>query len=208
MFPISDESKIRGKTSLITIVLIFLNVFFFFISFKNLDFYINNFGLVPERIFQGEALFSLIFAMFLHGGFSHLFGNMWFLWIFGDNLERKLGKLKFLFFYLLSGIGSGLIYSFLVSDKTVPVIGASGAISGVLAGYLVLFPRNKIRALVPGFFSWYIISVPALFYIGIWFLYQFLYLGPDPFVAYWGHIGGFITGLILISLFKKYENKI
>lgn len=203
MFPISDESRIGEKIPWLTVFLISLNVFLFFISLTNLEILIDNFGLIPVKIFQGQALFSFISSMFFHGGLSHLFGNMWFLWIFGDNLERKLGKLKFLIFYLLSGIGSGLIYSFLTTDKSIPVIGASGAISGVLAGYLVCFPRNKIRTLVPGFWFWHIISVPAIFFIGIWFLYQFLYLNVDPFIAYWGHIGGFITGLILINFFKK-----
>lgn len=203
MFPFYDESRVKGKIPLATISLIFLNVAIFFISLSNLDFFIENFGFIPERFFRGEAIFSIFSAMFLHGGFSHLFGNMWFLWIFGDNVEVKLGKLKFLIFYLLCGLGATFLYFITTADKSIPVVGASGAISGILGAYLILFPRNKIRALVPMFYFYRIMTIPAIFYIGIWFLYQFLYMGVDPFVAYWGHIGGFLTGLLLIKIFER-----
>jgi len=201
MFPLYDESRVPRKTPWVTIALIILNVALFFISLPELDAYTENLGFIPALFFQGKALSSLFTSMFLHGGFFHLFGNMWYLWIFGDNVERKLGKIRFLVFYFLSGIGSSLLYSVTAANRSIPVIGASGAISGVLAGYLVLFPRHNIRALVPLFWFWRIISVPALIFIGIWFLYQLLYMGSDPFIAYWGHIGGFLTGLALILLF-------
>ncbi|KPJ71756.1 hypothetical protein AMJ50_00200 [Parcubacteria bacterium DG_74_3] len=203
MFPLYDESRALGKIPWVTIFLIFVNVVFFFVSLSDLEAYIETFGFFPVLFLQGQALFSLFSSMFLHGDFLHLFGNMWFLWIFGDNLENYLGKIKFLFFYFLSGIGGSLLYSLTAPDKSIPVIGASGAISGVLAGYLILFPHHNIRALVPMLWFWRIISIPALIYIGIWFLYQFIYLGSDPFIAYWGHIGGFLTGLLLIYLFNK-----
>jgi membrane associated rhomboid family serine protease len=202
MFPLYDESRTPGKTPLATISLILLNVTFFFISLPSLEGYIEIFGFIPTLFFQRKALFSLFSSMFLHEGFFHLLGNMWYLWIFGDNVEGKLGKIKYFIFYLLSGIGGSLLYSLTAVDKTTPVIGASGAISGILAGYLILFPRHNIRTLVPFFWFWRIVSIPALIFIIIWFLYQFIYLGSDPFVAYWGHIGGFLTGLLLIRLFK------
>ncbi|PIR02361.1 MAG: rhomboid family intramembrane serine protease [Candidatus Nealsonbacteria bacterium CG_4_9_14_3_um_filter_35_11] len=203
MFPLYDESHIRGKTPWATIFLIILNVALFFISLINLDSFIAVYGFSPKGFFIQEKYFSVFSSMFFHGGFLHLLGNMWFLWVFGDNLEKKLGKIKFLSFYLLCGLGSALLYSFTAADKTIPVIGASGAISGVLGGYLILFPKNKVRALVPLIFIWTVISVPAVIYILIWFLYQILYLGSDPFVAYWGHIGGFLTGILLIKLSGK-----
>ena len=203
MLPLYDESRIRGKIPWATLFLIFFNVVIFFIFLSNLDFFIENFGFISERIFKREAIFSLFSSMFLHGGLFHLFGNMWFLWVFGDNLENKIGKIKFLIFYFLCGIGSALLYSITAVNKSIPVVGASGAISGILGGYLILFPRNQIKALVPMFYFYRVVTIPALIYIGIWFLYQFLYMGVDPFVAYWGHIGGFLTGLLLINLFKK-----
>lgn len=203
MFPLYDESRTPGKIPWVTIIFILLNVTLFFISLSDIENYIENFGFFPILFLQGKAFFSLFSSMFLHGGLSHLFGNMWFLWIFGDNLENRLGKIRFSIFYLLSGIGGSLLYSFTAVDKSIPVIGASGAISGVLAGYLILFPRNNIRALVLTLWFWRIISIPALIYIGIWFLYQFLFMGTYSFIAYWAHIGGFLAGLILIQLLKK-----
>jgi membrane associated rhomboid family serine protease len=202
MIPISDESRV-GKIPLITISLIFLNFAIFLITLSNLDFFIENYGLVPEKILEGKALFTLFSSIFLHASFSHLFGNIWFLWIFGDNVENKIGKLKFLILYFLSGIGSSIFYLLMTNEKLIPVVGASGAISGVLGAYLILFPKNKIRALVPIFYFYRILLIPAVFYIGIWFLYQFLYISIDPFVAYWGHIGGFLTGILLIKILQK-----
>lgn len=200
MFPLYDESRVRGKIPLITILLISLNVAVFLISFSNLNFFIENFGLIPEKFLRGEKIFTIFSSIFLHAGFSHLIGNMWFLWIFGDNVEEKIGKIKFLILYFLSGLGSSFLYLVTVAEKSIPVVGASGAISGVLGAYLILFPKNRIRALIPTFYFYRIITVPAIFYIGLWFLYQFLYMGIDPFVAYLGHIGGFLTGILLIKL--------
>lgn len=203
MLPLYDESRISKKTSWATISLIVINVVLFLISLQDLQGYVFRFGLIPVNLLRGQGLFAVFSSMFFHGSFFHLFGNMWFLWVFGDNLEKYLGKIKFLILYILSGIGAALFYSVFAPAKSIPVIGASGAISGVLAGYLVIFPQHRIKTLVPLFFFWTIISIPALIYIAIWFLYQFLYLGTDPFIAYWGHIGGFLSGLLLINLFKK-----
>jgi membrane associated rhomboid family serine protease len=204
MIPISDESRTE-KIPLTTIFLILINTVIFFFTLSNLDFFIENYGLVPEKILEGKALFTLFSSIFLHASFSHLFGNMWFLWIFGDNVENKIGKIKFLILYFLSGLGSSFLYLITAADKTIPVVGASGAISGVLGAYLIFFPKNRIRTIVPVFYFYRIILIPAIVYIGIWFLYQFLYISIDPFVAYWGHIGGFLTGILLtrILLNKK-----
>ena len=132
MFPLYSQVRIPGKKSWVILFLIGLNIFLFFISLPNLEKFIQDYGLIPKRIFQGEATFTLFSSMFFHGSFGHLLGNMWFLWVFGNNLEKRLGKFKFLAFYLLTGLFSALVYLILASKNSIPAIGASGAISGVL----------------------------------------------------------------------------
>ena len=143
--------------------------------------------------------------MFIHGGILHLIGNMWFLWIFGDNVEDNLGPGRFLLFYLAVGIIAGIFHVFSVSSAhwNVPVVGASGAISGVLGGYVVLFPKHRIKAFMLFLFRPYFFFVPAYIYVAIWFLYQLLYIGIPTAVAYTAHIGGFIGGMILILLLRR-----
>jgi len=207
MFPLYDESFPSRKLPYITIFLILLNVFIFIFTYlsPNFEEMVFEYEAVPKRILEGEGVLTLISSMFLHEGFLHLIGNMWFLWLFGDNVEQNLGKIKFLIFYLLCGILAGLFHIFLVSveESMLPVIGASGAISGVLGGYLILYPKNKIRAFFMLYFRPIIFSVPAYFYIGIWFLYQFLSVGVPSPVAYFAHIGGFIAGMILVLFLRR-----
>ena len=207
MFPLYDESFPSRKLPYITICLILLNVFIFIFTYlsPNFEEMVFEYEAVPKRILEGEGVLTLISSMFLHEGFLHLIGNMWFLWLFGDNVEQNLGKIKFLIFYLLCGILAGLFHIFLVSveESMLPVIGASGAISGVLGGYLILYPKNKIRAFFMLYFRPIIFSVPAYFYIGIWFLYQFLSVGVPSPVAYFAHIGGFIAGMILVLFLRR-----
>lgn len=207
MFPLYDESVPSRKLPFLTILLISLNVFIFLFTYfsPNFEKIVFEYGIVPSRILKGENLSILITSMFLHGGFLHLIGNMWFLWLFGDNIEHDLGKIKFIIFYLLCGILAGIFHIFLVSaeDINIPTIGASGAISGLLGGYLILFPKNKIRAFILLFFQPLVFSVPAFFYIGIWFFYQFLSVGTLSSIAYFAHIGGFIAGMILVLLLRK-----
>lgn len=202
MFPLYDETRQRRhRTPIITVGLIFLNTIIFFFTLSNLDVVITNFGMVPQNILQGKELQTIFTAMFLHGGFLHLIGNMWFLWIFGDNLESVLGRFRFLIFYLLCGIFSAVGYCFLTFDKTIPTIGASGAIAGVLGGYLVLFPKNQIRTLVPIGFFLTTVGIPAIVFLLIWLFYQFFL--PDPGVATGAHIIGFFAGAFLIKIFQK-----
>jgi hypothetical protein len=207
MFPLYDESFYSRKLPYITILLIFLNVFIFLITYLGPDFEkaVFEYGTVPSQILKGEGVFTLITSMFLHAGFLHLIGNMWFLWIFGDNVEHNLGKMKFVIFYFLCGVLAGLFHIFLASgaELNIPTIGASGAISGLLGGYLILYPKNKIRAFFLVLLTPIIFSVPAFFYIGIWFLYQFLSAGTPSSVAYFAHIGGFVAGMILVLLLRK-----
>jgi membrane associated rhomboid family serine protease len=157
-------------------------------------------------LFNGCAI-PLITSMFLHGGWVHIIGNMWVLIIFGDNVEDRMGSLPYLFFYLICGIVSGLTQAFIAPTSQVPAIGASGAIAGVLAAYMIFYPRARVVTLVPLFFLGWFVNIPALVFVAIWFLIQFfsgvLALGgaASGGVAYWAHVGGFICGLLLVWVF-------
>jgi membrane associated rhomboid family serine protease len=144
--------------------------------------------------------------MFLHGGWMHLIGNMLYLWIFGNNVEDAMGHVRFPIFYLLCGIAAALAQGFYDPNSAVPMIGASGAIGGVLGGYLLLYPRARVLVLIPlGFFT-QLIRIPALAVLGFWFVLQFiqsaLSSGEGGGVAYWAHIGGFVAGMVLILVFR------
>ncbi len=157
-----------------------------------------------SRHFTGEnKLFSPLSYMFLHGGFWHFLGNMWFLYIFGDNIEAHLGSARFLGFYLISGLLSALFHFFLNFYSPVPTIGASGAIAGVMGGYFLLYPRSKILTLVPILIFPIFIQIPAFLFLGFWFLIQFFNAtgqGAGSGVAWWAHVGGFLAGVALIRL--------
>ncbi len=149
--------------------------------------------------------------MFLHGGWLHLIGNMWYLWIFGDNVEDRLGHSRFLVFYLLAGLGAGFIHTGVNYYVEIPSVGASGAIAGVLGAYLLLYPFARVTTLIPIFFFWQIIEVPAVVILGLWFVMQFL-SGTSALaiadatsggVAWWAHIGGFLVGMILLAVFRR-----
>ncbi len=206
MLPLYDESHFKNRTAWAVPLLIVLNTVIFFISLPDLGGFIGSYGLVPQAFLSGQNNFAAIAYLFLHASFLHLLGNMWFLWIFGPNVERRLGGFKFLVFYLICGLGSALLYSLAAVNKEIPVIGASGAVGGILGAYLVFFPRNKIKSVVPLILIWTIISVPAAFFILIWFVLQFVSLvfGSNDVVAYWGHIGGFMTGFFLAKLLKRF----
>jgi len=199
MLPLYDKKKIKDGFPLVTIFLIVLNTIIFLCTISNLNHFIDLFGFTAEKIWDGR-FFTILTSMFLHGNIWHLILNMWFLWVFGDNLESRLGKLKFLGFYLLCGIGGGILYALAMSDPTQAVIGASGAISGVLGGYLVLFPKNKIRT----FLFFCVTSIPAVIYIFVWFLLQLFSTSTlDTSVSYFSHIGGFVAGILFVKMFKK-----
>ncbi|OAG27557.1 rhomboid family intramembrane serine protease [Thermodesulfatator autotrophicus] len=220
MIPIQDIVP-RKTFPVVTVSLIILNTLIF-ILMVNLPVSVRealviNFGVVPARITQfgfGEAgkafqnVISLFTAMFLHGGWIHLLGNMWTLWIFGDNVEDRMGHKRFLIFYLLCGVAATLIHVWLHPDSTIPMIGASGAISGVLGAYYGLFPLARVIVMVPIFFFPFFFEIPAVLYIGWWYLLQ-LFSGTLSIlhgkivggVAWWAHIGGFLVGLFLHRLF-------
>jgi membrane associated rhomboid family serine protease len=167
----------------------------------SIDEVVWKYGLVPSAVLRGDQIYTFFTSMFLHADLIHLGGNMLFLYVFGDNVEDTFGHFRYLLFYLLSGIAASLLHIFTVlntGDPSIPTIGASGAIAGVLGAYFVLYPRSRILTLV--FFFWItIVAIPAVVFLGVWFAYQFLYgtiAGAGGGVAYWAHIGGFITGIV------------
>jgi len=217
MFPLGDDRVEGGPAPLVTIGLVVLNVLAFLLELSQpsngaLQSFIQAWGVVPREYTTGRDLAptiplpfwtTLLTSMFLHGGWLHLGGNMLYLWIFGDNLEKVMGHARFLVFYLACGIAAGLAHIFFSSASNVPSVGASGAISGVLGGYLVLFPRNRVRVLTRGG----IVAMPAIAVLGFWILIQ-LVSGIGSLsartesggVAYMAHIGGFVAGLVLVKL--------
>jgi membrane associated rhomboid family serine protease len=203
MLPLGDDNSTRRTIPLITYLLIAANFFVFFIELAAGDTFINTWSFVPA-VFQANHFFGWITvftSMFMHGGWLHILGNMLYLWIFGDNVEDQLGHGRFLVFYLLCGIAATFAQMALDPSSEIGSLGASGAIAGVLAAYLVLFPRQRVRVLVLNF----VIPMPAIIVIGIWFVLQiFSQLGgSSDGVAYMAHIGGFITGLVLVMLLRK-----
>lgn len=175
--------------------------------------FIGEWGTVPAHVTQtpnGQAYLTLFTSMFLHGGWSHLLGNMWFLYLFGDNVEDRMGHLKYVIFYLICGIAASAAQVYSDVNGTIPGVGASGAISGVLGAYLVLFPHARIRTYIGTYTS---VWVPAIFFIIIWFLMQFfpalasLHLEgvKTGGIAFWAHVGGFVAGVILVKLFADKD---
>jgi len=217
MIPIRDTQP-STCFPVVTYILMGINLLVFFLQVQTgfgneVFFYL--YGLVPakytvhemSRHFSlGNQLFSILSYMFLHGGFLHFIGNMWFLYIFGDNVEEHFGSLRFLGFYLICGILSGLAHFLLNPVSMVPTIGASGAIAGVMGAYFLLYPRSRILTVIPIIIIPWFVEIPAFVFLGIWFLIQFLNAagsGAGSGIAWWAHIGGFITGLLLVKLNKK-----
>jgi membrane associated rhomboid family serine protease len=217
MFPVGDENESQNGVAILTIALIALNVLAFLVEINQpseaaLQSFIEAWGVVPREYSAGQDLppgipypfwTTLLTSMFLHGGWGHLGGNMLFLWIFGDNLEHRLGHWRFLVFYLVCGLAAGLAHIIFNASSGVPTVGASGAISGVLGGYLVMFPRNRVYVLTYGGVT----TVPAMLMLGLWILLQFVNgagsIANTPEtggVAYLAHIGGFIAGAALAPL--------
>lgn len=162
---------------------------------------------LPAELARIPAELSVLTSMFMHGGWMHLIGNMLYLWIFGDNVEEALGHGRFIAFYVLCGIAAALAQAYQDPTSVVPMIGASGAIGGVLGGYLMLFPHARVLVLIPlGFFT-QLIRIPAVVVLGLWFVLQFvqsaMVVGEQGGVAYWAHIGGFVAGAVLIIPLRK-----
>lgn len=206
MFPIRDHNP-SGRTPYVTYLLMAVNIAVFlsyvglFNDPRGLNMFFLEFGAVPVLVSSGEGTLSLLTSMFLHGGWMHLAGNMLFLYIFGDNVEDEMGHLPYLGFYLAAGILAGLIHVISAPYSSVPTVGASGAIAGVMGGYLLLFPKARVDILLILIVIFRVFPIPAWIMLMLWFGMQFIGgIGTDPQsggVAYWAHAGGFVAGLVL-----------
>ena len=206
MFPIRDHNP-STRTPYVTYALIAANILVFLVTLPAMldDLQMRRllfeYALIPARLDQGQGYHTLLTSVFMHGGFWHIAGNMLFLWIFGDNLEEDFGHIGFAAFYLASGIGAGLVHVFASPGSMVPTVGASGAIAGVMGGYLLMYPKAKVDVLFIFVVIFKIFPIPAWIMLGLWFALQvFNGAGSDPSlggVAYWAHAGGFIVGAVL-----------
>jgi membrane associated rhomboid family serine protease len=218
MIPLRDSTRSR-TFPVVNVSLIVLNLIVFFreISLTNqgLNQLTYTYGLIPDQVASqlatGVPLLTLaipfITAMFLHANWLHIIGNMLYLWIFGDNVEDRIGHLPYLFFYLLVGVAGSIVYCLASPASQAPIIGASGAIAGILGAYFVLYPRAKVLTLLPLFFFITLVEIPAIWFLLLWFGMQVVNgfatsLTADS-VAWWAHIGGFVTGALLIKAFTK-----
>ena len=214
MFPLYDTVRLR-KFPLINITLVLANVLAFLYELRMdpamLKEFIFTWGLIPAQfISDPDSTWETIFSsMFLHGGWFHIINNMWVLLIFGDNVEAGMGSIRYLIFYLLSGVAAGLLQMYILPASLIPMIGASGAVAGVLGAYLILYPRARIASLVPILFIFTIVEIPAMLFLIFWFISQ-LYSGwfaiqggGESGIAWWAHIGGFVFGVIMVFLFRR-----
>lgn len=213
MIPLRDVIPSR-TTPVVTVGIIALNALVFLYEWSlpdpQFEVFIGAFGLIPAA-FSGTAVLT---SMFLHGGWLHFLGNMLYLWIFGDNVEDRMGHGRFLAFYLLCGGLAAIGQVALSPDSVVPMVGASGAIAGVMGAYLVLFPHSRVLTLIPLIVFWEIIELPAVLLLGFWFLMQF-FSGVGSLgaandvggVAFWAHAAGFLAGAVLVFAFKRPERQ-
>ena len=215
MIPLRDVIPSR-TTPYVTITLIVLNVLVFLYEFSlgdDVNKFIIAYGLIPAAF----TWVTVATSMFLHGGLLHVGGNMLYLWIFGDNVEDRFGHGRFLVFYLLCGAVAALAQTIMSPDSVVPMVGASGAIAGVMGAYFVMYPHSRIVTLLPIFIFIQLIEVPAIFFLGIWFLMQFLSgvgsiataatRAPAGGVAFWAHVAGFVAGVGGVFLFRRPERQ-
>jgi len=215
MIPLRDIIPSR-TTPVVTIALITINVLVFLYELslgRAVDAFTLYWGLVPAAF----SWVTVLTSMFLHGGLMHVAGNMLYLWIFGDNVEDRMGHGRYLVFYLLCGIAAALAQTITVPDSVVPMVGASGAIAGVMGAYFVLYPRSRIVTLIPIFFFFQIVEVPAIFFLGIWFLMQFVSGvgsigstgggGLGGGIAFWAHVAGFVAGISGVIVFRRPERQ-
>ncbi len=220
MIPLRDINPTE-RFAVVTFILIVLNscVFLYEMTLGRIggELFMQNFALVPAKLFASgptagqpvPVIATLITSMFLHGGFLHIAGNMLYLWIFGNNVEDAMGRFRFPVFYALCGLIAAFAHAYANRFSTVPMIGASGAISGVLGAYLLLYPRARVVTLV--FFGFYVrtVQIPAMIVLGFWFALQFLNAmldsGSHGGVAWYAHIAGFVAGMLLVGVFKRRD---
>ncbi len=232
MIPLKDDIPSRSYP-IVNVTLIIINIvaFLFELSLGDkLELFLRTYGVIPFKYFYSgirledgsvilfsleEKIIPLFTSMFLHGGWLHLISNMLYLWIFGDNVEDRMGHFRYIFFYVLCGLAAAAAHIITNPESEIPTIGASGAIAGVLGGYMLLYPYARVVVVIPIFFFWDIIKLPALIVLGFWFVTQIfqgtLALAVESSatggVAWWAHIGGFVFGMLTIHLFKKKSRK-
>jgi len=209
--PIGDDNTKRVSFPIVTILLVVANVIVFFLELQRGEEFIYKYSVIAADFTSGfPPIANLFTSMFMHGGWAHLLGNMLYLYIFGDNVEDNFGRGRFLIFYLLCGLAATVAQIAVNVHSTVPSLGASGAISGVLAGYLVLFPKNRVRVLM----GYFVMHVSAWFVLGLWIVTQMISGYADLFrtaasdqggIAYMAHIGGFFAGVILTFILRRRE---
>lgn len=212
MIPLRDTIRSR-HLPIMTWLILGANTFVFLFQLTlgpdGLNSFVNTFALVPIRwqVEPGWFALTMFTSMFMHGGWLHFLSNMWILFIFGDNVEDRMGPIGFLGFYLLSGLSAGLLQFAIEPNSMIPVLGASGAIAGVMGAYIILYPRARVVTLIPIFFFFTTVNIPAVLYLGIWFITQFysgvMSLGAVTMggVAWWAHIGGFMFGVLMVRRF-------
>lgn len=211
MFPIGDDNSSRRATPVVTYALIVLNVVVFLLELQGGEDFIRRWAFIPARFANdpsGQAVTALT-AMFLHGGWMHLIGNMLYLWIFGDNVEDRFGKVGFLAFYLVTGFAATAAQFMVQPDASIPNVGASGAIAGVLGAYILMFPRALVQVMI----GYMVVAMPAIFVLGMWIVVQLMSgigsiattdeTGSTGGVAYMAHVGGFVAGLALTFLLRS-----
>jgi membrane associated rhomboid family serine protease len=208
MFPVGDDNSQERTVPVVTFALIALNVLFFLVELSGGDQFIKDWAFIPARFSAHPEtnVVTIFTSMFMHGGWVHLFGNMLFLWIFGDNVEDRFGHVKFLVFYLLAGIAAAFSQYAVSPESAVPNVGASGAIAGVLGAYIIMFPQSRVNVLL----GRQIVAMPAFVVLGLWIALQLMsgvgtIAATDESsggVAYMAHVGGFISGLLMTFLFR------
>lgn len=217
MLPLRDDNP-SNRVPVVTYALIAANVAAYLFELAqgpSLRAFLMDWGVVPYRLvaaLSGDGawtaqLTTVFTSLFLHAGWPHLIGNMWYLWVFGDNVEDRMGHAGFLAFYLAAGACAALVHSAVLADSIVPTVGASGAIAGVLGAYAFAFPRAKVLTLIPLIVFFQVVSLPALLLLGLWFVFQFtagaLFSSGNGGVAWWAHIAGFVFGFVVMSLFTR-----
>ena len=219
MFPIRDTNR-SHTFPIVNWMIIIINASIFIIQVRlpneTVEIIFNTFGVIPIRFveFHPLALISLFSSQFLHGGWLHIIRNLWILYIFGDNVEDRIGHIQYLVFYIITGIAGGLLQVVTQPFSNTPMIGASGAISGVLGAYIFFFPRARVLTFVPIFILPWLVEIPAVIFLGIWFLSQFVNVINEAStivnsgIAYWAHLGGFGAGFILARRFKQTRNNL
>jgi membrane associated rhomboid family serine protease len=212
MFPIGDDNSARRSVPYVTYALVAINVLVFFLELNNGDAFIQEWAFIPARFSADPAanIPTVFSAMFMHGGWLHLGGNMLYLWIFGDNVEDRFGHVKYLTFYLLAGIAATFAQYLVLPESNVPNVGASGAIAGVLGAYILMFPHARVNVLL----GRSVVAMPALLVLGFWIVLQLVsgvgsiaYTDADVGgVAYMAHVGGFVAGFLMALLFRGAGN--